>query len=289
MGTAAAAQTPSDAAALSWGMCTPVRSRRGRAARPAAPSSTVAVVRRSSMAVVLPREVVRGCRAAVAIGVSVAPDRDPATSLRQRRSGPRRSGPRRRRATRCTGSLPRARDPDPLAGVSPVVPASRDHGAWPHRRPLSLRSPRTMGRHPRRCLVLAGGPGRRLGPSSQVLALPVRTALRAGGRRHGSCRGRGTAALVWRQTAPLVAQAGASRHIVVNAAAGYPIGFLAWPAWIALFSCFAVGGRRVRAAATVPSRRWPSPGTCPSTARDPLHAVARASSSASSSPWSSAN
>jgi len=61
----------------------------------------------------------------------------------------------------------------------------------------------------------------------------------------------GPAALLWRQTAPLVAQAGTSGTIVVNAEAGYPIGFLDWPAWIALFSCFDIGGRRVRAAATV--------------------------------------
>src|SRR6476659_10532997 len=61
----------------------------------------------------------------------------------------------------------------------------------------------------------------------------------------------GPAALLWRQTAPLVAQAGASGTVVVNAAAGYPIGFLDWPAWIALFSCFDIGGRRVRVAATV--------------------------------------
>ena len=61
----------------------------------------------------------------------------------------------------------------------------------------------------------------------------------------------GPAALIWRQTAPLVAQAGTSGTIVVNAAAGYPIGFLDWPAWIALFSCFDIGGRRVRVAATV--------------------------------------
>lgn len=61
----------------------------------------------------------------------------------------------------------------------------------------------------------------------------------------------GPAALLWRQTAPLVAQAGTSGTIVLNAAAGYPIGFLDWPAWIALYSCFDIGGRRVRAAATV--------------------------------------
>jgi hypothetical protein len=61
----------------------------------------------------------------------------------------------------------------------------------------------------------------------------------------------GPLALFWRQTAPVVAQAGASATIVVNAAAGYPIGFLDWPAWIALFSAFDIGGRRVRVAATV--------------------------------------
>jgi signal transduction histidine kinase len=61
----------------------------------------------------------------------------------------------------------------------------------------------------------------------------------------------GPLALVWRQTAPLVAQAGAGLAIVATSAAGSPIDFLAWPAWFALFSCFAVGGGRLRAAATV--------------------------------------
>src|SRR4029077_15839767 len=61
----------------------------------------------------------------------------------------------------------------------------------------------------------------------------------------------GPASLLWRQTAPLVAQAGASGTIVLNAAAGYRIGCLDCPAWIALFSCFDIGGRRVRVAATV--------------------------------------
>src|SRR5215212_7257277 len=60
----------------------------------------------------------------------------------------------------------------------------------------------------------------------------------------------GPATLLWRQTAPLVAQAGVSGTVVVNAAAGYPIGFLDWPAWIALFTCFDRDGWRVRAAAT---------------------------------------
>jgi signal transduction histidine kinase len=60
----------------------------------------------------------------------------------------------------------------------------------------------------------------------------------------------GPLALVWRQTAPLLAQAGAGLAIVATSAAGSPIDFLAWPAWFALFSCFAIGGARLRAAAT---------------------------------------
>ena len=59
----------------------------------------------------------------------------------------------------------------------------------------------------------------------------------------------GPAVLVWRQTAPLVTLAMAGGTVVVNAAVGGAIGFLEWPAWIALFTCFDVGGRRVRTAA----------------------------------------
>jgi signal transduction histidine kinase len=61
----------------------------------------------------------------------------------------------------------------------------------------------------------------------------------------------GPLALLWRQTVPLAAMAGAGLAIVVTAAAGSPILFLDWPAWFALFSCFAVGGRRLRVAASV--------------------------------------
>jgi signal transduction histidine kinase len=60
----------------------------------------------------------------------------------------------------------------------------------------------------------------------------------------------GPLALFWRSTAPLVAQAGTGLAIVATAAAGSRIDFLAWPAWFALFSCFALGGTRLRAAAT---------------------------------------
>jgi signal transduction histidine kinase len=59
----------------------------------------------------------------------------------------------------------------------------------------------------------------------------------------------GPMALVWRQTAPLAAQAGTGLAIVATAAAGSPINFLDWPAWFALFSCFAIGGARLRVAA----------------------------------------
>ena len=57
-------------------------------------------------------------------------------------------------------------------------------------------------------------------------------------------------ALLWRSTAPLAAMAATGLFIAVNAAAGYAVGFLNWPAWIALFTCYAVGGRRLRVAAT---------------------------------------
>ena len=57
-------------------------------------------------------------------------------------------------------------------------------------------------------------------------------------------------ALLWRSTAPLAVMAATGLFIAVNAAAGYGVGFLSWPAWIALFTCYAVGGRRLRVAAT---------------------------------------
>lgn len=61
----------------------------------------------------------------------------------------------------------------------------------------------------------------------------------------------GPLALMWRQTTPLLTQACTSSVVVLNAALGAPIGFLDWPAWIALFTCFDIGGRRVRALAVL--------------------------------------
>jgi signal transduction histidine kinase len=84
-----------------------------------------------------------------------------------------------------------------------------------------------------------------------VLLLPVRPLYEPVSEGRLLLAVLGPLALLWRQTAPVVAQAGASTTVVVNAAAGYPIGFLDWPAWIALFSCFDVGGRRIRVAATL--------------------------------------
>jgi signal transduction histidine kinase len=48
----------------------------------------------------------------------------------------------------------------------------------------------------------------------------------------------------------LPALTGAGTVVVLNAAAGYDIGFVQWPPWIAVFLCFAGAGLRVRAAAT---------------------------------------
>jgi signal transduction histidine kinase len=59
----------------------------------------------------------------------------------------------------------------------------------------------------------------------------------------------GPLALLWRQVLPLAALAVAGLVIVANAAAGYAIGFLPWISYICLFTCFAVGSRRVRSAA----------------------------------------
>src|SRR3954453_16163223 len=56
-------------------------------------------------------------------------------------------------------------------------------------------------------------------------------------------------ALLWRSAAPLAALVLTSLVVVVNAAAGFDNGFLALPTWIALFTCFALGGGRVRTAA----------------------------------------
>jgi signal transduction histidine kinase len=55
--------------------------------------------------------------------------------------------------------------------------------------------------------------------------------------------------LLWRQAAPLAAMAGTGLLVVANAAAGYVVGPVQWPMWMALFTCYAVGGRRLRAAA----------------------------------------
>ena len=56
--------------------------------------------------------------------------------------------------------------------------------------------------------------------------------------------------LFWRQVAPLAAMAVTGLLVVVNAAAGYLVGPVQFPMWMALFSCYAIGGRRLRAVAT---------------------------------------
>ena len=56
--------------------------------------------------------------------------------------------------------------------------------------------------------------------------------------------------LLWRQVAPLATMALTGLLLVANAAAGYVVGPVQFPMWTALFTCYAVGGRRLRAAAT---------------------------------------
>ncbi len=57
-----------------------------------------------------------------------------------------------------------------------------------------------------------------------------------------------TLSLMWCHSAVLVATGVSSAVVVVNAAGGYPVGAAQWPPWIALFSCFALGGLAVRLA-----------------------------------------
>ena len=58
--------------------------------------------------------------------------------------------------------------------------------------------------------------------------------------------------LFWIQSAPLPALVAVCAVLVGNAAAGYPVTFVQWTAWIALFGCFALyGDRRRRLAAAL--------------------------------------
>ena len=59
----------------------------------------------------------------------------------------------------------------------------------------------------------------------------------------------GPLALLWRQVLPLAALAGSGLVSVIDVAAGYNIGYLPWTVYICLFTCFALGDRRLRMAA----------------------------------------
>jgi signal transduction histidine kinase len=52
--------------------------------------------------------------------------------------------------------------------------------------------------------------------------------------------------LLWRRVVPLITLAVASAVVVVAAASGLNVWLVQWPAWIGLFTCFALGGRRPR-------------------------------------------
>ncbi len=84
-----------------------------------------------------------------------------------------------------------------------------------------------------------------------ALALPDRAGYRAVDALALVLAAGAGLSLLWRQRAPLVAMACSGAVVVANAAAGYVIGFVQWPPWIALFTCFALGGRRTRALAAV--------------------------------------
>ena len=84
-----------------------------------------------------------------------------------------------------------------------------------------------------------------------VLAVPAGPPYRAPDAVAVALAAGGSLALLWRSVLPLATLAAAGLAVVGNAAAGHAIGPLQWPPWIALFTCFATGGRRLRAAATV--------------------------------------
>jgi signal transduction histidine kinase len=52
--------------------------------------------------------------------------------------------------------------------------------------------------------------------------------------------------LTWRRVAPIAVLVVASLLVIVNAAAGYAVVLVQWPVWIALFTCFSLGGVRTR-------------------------------------------
>ena len=83
-----------------------------------------------------------------------------------------------------------------------------------------------------------------------VVALPSGAAYRPADLLGVALAAVAPLALFWRSIAPLAVMAGTGLVIALNAAAGYGVGFLSWPAWIALFTCYAVGGRGLRLAAT---------------------------------------
>lgn len=56
---------------------------------------------------------------------------------------------------------------------------------------------------------------------------------------------------LWRRVTPLTVLAAASAILIVNAAAGYTVTVVQWPAWIALFTCFSLHGGRWRRLAAV--------------------------------------
>ncbi|GAA3208400.1 sensor histidine kinase [Actinocorallia longicatena] len=66
----------------------------------------------------------------------------------------------------------------------------------------------------------------------------------------GLCIGlAGALCLAWIQSAPLPVLAAVCAILTGNAAAGYPVVFVQWLAWIALFGCFALHGDLTRRAA----------------------------------------
>jgi signal transduction histidine kinase len=79
------------------------------------------------------------------------------------------------------------------------------------------------------------------------LAVPAPEPYRSPGVPAAVLAGVSVLCLLWRRVVPLITAAVASAVVVGIAAAGLSVWLVEWPAWIGLFTCFAIGDRRLRA------------------------------------------
>jgi signal transduction histidine kinase len=79
------------------------------------------------------------------------------------------------------------------------------------------------------------------------LTLPAQEPYRSPGVPAAVLAAVSVLSLLWRRVVPLITLAVASAVVVVTSASGLSVWLVQWPTWIGLFTCFALGGRRLRA------------------------------------------